>query len=436
MLSAKALKYVLVIGMLITGSINTLSKKAANDMRVEGLDYDRTHQKEDFKKPWAQTMVMFSGEMMCMLGYWFSNWRERKNASAANSAGPLLTADAHHYPEAAVNVTGRGGQQQQQQQQALLPPALNETSPFLFLFPACCDLLGTTLAGIGLLYVDASVWQMLRGSIIIFSGILSVIFLKKKFVAYHWTSIGIVTIGLACVGVAGLEHAKSEHKKKGSDKAALGIALVVAGQLCSAVQMVFEETFMKGRNLKPLRVVGMEGFWGFVVMACAVLPSLYFIHGDDHGSYENVKDAWHNLKHSGELVAFTMLYWGSIIFYNFCGLSVAKQLSTVHRTLIDALRTVVVWSVELIIYYGISKSFGEAWSDWSYLQSGGFVFLVIGTLCYNKVIRLPGFNYPPDDDETPVHSSPSSSSSSASATSSTQHHQSIEYSTSDGIEGF
>jgi len=30
------------------------------------------------------------------------------------------------------------------------------------------------VSGIGLLYVDASVWQMLRGSIIIFAGILSV----------------------------------------------------------------------------------------------------------------------------------------------------------------------------------------------------------------------------------------------------------------------
>ena len=29
-------------------------------------------------------------------------------------------------------------------------------------------------SGIGLVYVDASVWQMLRGSIIIFAGILSV----------------------------------------------------------------------------------------------------------------------------------------------------------------------------------------------------------------------------------------------------------------------
>ena len=44
----------------------------------------------------------------------------------------------------------------------------------IFVVPTICDLIGTTLSGIGLLYVPASVWQMLRGAIIIFAGILSV----------------------------------------------------------------------------------------------------------------------------------------------------------------------------------------------------------------------------------------------------------------------
>ena len=45
----------------------------------------------------------------------------------------------------------------------------------IFVIPTVCDLIGTTISGIGLLYVPASVWQMLRGAIIIFAGILSVI---------------------------------------------------------------------------------------------------------------------------------------------------------------------------------------------------------------------------------------------------------------------
>ena len=44
-------------------------------------------------------------------------------------------------------------------------------------------------AGIGLLYVNASVWQMLRGSIIIFTGVLSVSkvisFQDMKFIHKH-----------------------------------------------------------------------------------------------------------------------------------------------------------------------------------------------------------------------------------------------------------
>ena len=34
---------------------------------------------------------------------------------------------------------------------------------FICLLPACCDLGGTTLSGIGLLFTTASVFQMLRG---------------------------------------------------------------------------------------------------------------------------------------------------------------------------------------------------------------------------------------------------------------------------------
>jgi hypothetical protein len=37
-----------------------------------------------------------------------------------------------------------------------------------------------------LLFVAPSVWQMLRGSNILFTGILSVVFLKRRLYAYSW----------------------------------------------------------------------------------------------------------------------------------------------------------------------------------------------------------------------------------------------------------
>ncbi|XP_022808539.1 uncharacterized protein LOC111345517 [Stylophora pistillata] len=66
---------------------------------------------------------------------------------------------------------------------------------WIFAFPAVCDLFGTTLATIGLLYVKASVWQMLRGSIIIFTGLLSKIFLKRKLWPIHWIGMIVTVVG-------------------------------------------------------------------------------------------------------------------------------------------------------------------------------------------------------------------------------------------------
>jgi len=53
---------------------------------------------------------------------------------------------------------------------------------------------------IGLTLTYPSVFQMLRGSVIIFTGILSVLFLKRKLWAFEWLGMGLVTIGLAIVG--------------------------------------------------------------------------------------------------------------------------------------------------------------------------------------------------------------------------------------------
>merc|ERR1719433_1086898 len=82
-------------------------------------------------------------------------------------------------------------------------------------------------------------------------------------------------------------------------------------------------------------------------------------------------------------------------------MSVAKKLSSVHRTLIDALRTTLVWSVDVFIFYLIpgGKRYGEelTW-PWSAVQAVGFIVLICGTLIYNKIIKLPAWFYSADDE--------------------------------------
>jgi hypothetical protein len=77
-------------------------------------------------------------------------------------------------------------------------------------------------------------------------------------------------------------------------------------------------------------------------------------------------------------------YWISIAFYNFCGLAVVKSLSSVHRCLIDACQTIIVWSLDLSLFY-TTKQYGEKWNPKSSsIQLIGFAVMIMGTFIYEK----------------------------------------------------
>ena len=82
-------------------------------------------------------------------------------------------------------------------------------------------------------------------------------------------------------------------------------------------------------------------------------------------------------------------YWISIAFYNFCGLAVAKALSSVHRCLVDACRTIVVWSIDLLMFR-LTSQYGEPWKPGSSpIQLCGFAVMVLGTFTYYQVDGHP-----------------------------------------------
>ncbi|CAL1536291.1 unnamed protein product [Lymnaea stagnalis] len=355
----------LMLGMLITGSINTLTKKVQLQCISEGYHYENSTswKPHTFNHPWFQTWLMFIGESTCLIGLFIMRHRQKKERERVTAWSNKL---GHNPPE--VEHHPRVWQ-------------------WILIIPTICDLLGTSLAGIGLIYVDASVWQMLRGAIIIFAGILSKVFLKRKLKPIHWLGMSVVMVGLILVGCSSV----FKNKNSEDSKAILGIVLILAGQLVSACQMIIEELFLKKRNFPPLQVVGMEGMFGFLLMTFIILPSMYFVPGSDaHGSYENSLDALVQMGNDAKLMVMCFLYLLSIAFYNFFGLAVTRSLTAVHRTLIDACRTIIVWLASLFVYYVINKDYGEPF-DKSYglLQVDGFAFLLIGTALYNQLMDVP-----------------------------------------------
>lgn len=69
----------------------------------------------------------------------------------------------------------------------------------------------------------------------------------------------------------------------------------------------------------------------------------------------------------------------SIAFFNFAGISVTKEISATTRTVLDSIRTLVVWLFSLSV----------GWEHYSALQLFGFVLLVAGIMIHNDVYFRP-----------------------------------------------
>jgi len=375
-------KNLLIAVFLITGSINTMTKKwqfqscgpsiyskfTSKDIIDNADCYSASSATPSpssdvllrhFHKPWTQNIQMFIGEALVLILF-----VARKPARAREL----------HESRAA----GEG----------------SKPAPFyIFLLPACCDILGTGVGGVGMLFISASVWQMMRGSLMIFAALWSVIFLKKKLPCYNWIAVGVSALGLLLVGVSAI---LDEDGDKGSSNVPLGILITVVSQAFAAAQMVVEEIFVKGYGAPPEQVVGSEGVWGVILMII-ILFVMYWIPGNDAGSYENAVDSVHMLFNSSQLLIFVAFYLVSIAFFNFCGVTIAGKLSTVTRTINDAMRTMIIWSIEIFVYYCISEDFGSKWAAHSWVQLLGFMLLILGTLIKNAIVKLPLVKY--DEDE-------------------------------------
>ncbi|XP_045160755.1 solute carrier family 35 member F6-like [Mercenaria mercenaria] len=356
----------LMAGMLITGSIVTLCKKAQNDCVVNGYK-SKDH---SFNHPWFQTWMMCSAQILCLIGLHIQRRRKLQEYRKEMTQNEVQ------------NVTPKI---------EIGPPVHARMCQWILIVPTCCSLISVSLTGTGLLYVDASIMLMLKGSVIIFAGIFSVLFLKRKLKLTHWLGMVIVILGLVLAGCSSVF--KSQGHKTIGGKTVTGIILVIGAQVVTGGQIILEEAVLKKRNLQSLHVVGMKGIYGFTLMSFIVLPVLYFLPGDNvHGSYENSVDALYQISNSIQLFMLCLLYIVSVAFYNYFAMAVVRSLTAVHSTLIDACRTILVWGVGLTIYYGFDKNFGEPF-DKSYgiLQIDGFLCLVIGTAIYKQLLDIRNF---------------------------------------------
>merc|ERR1712176_837765 len=71
--------------------------------------------------------------------------------------------------------------------------------------PSFLDLSNVVLSNIGLVWVSSSIYQMTRGSVVVFSAILSVQMLGRRLYSHQYWAIGFVCSAVVLVGIAGIK---------------------------------------------------------------------------------------------------------------------------------------------------------------------------------------------------------------------------------------
>jgi len=354
--------------MIVTGTMNTLTTK----MQFTSTSINADGKEATFSKPWFGTFNMVLAMMLVGLV---------DKTVRSTCVKPSPPPDAAYVP-----LGDSAG------------PSYNKKVA-LVAIPAAFDVLATAMCCMGMLYIPASVWQMLRGSAIVFCALLSVCFLKRKLYAFNWIGLVIAVFGITMVGLSNiLSNGSDESSSNSSDVAELtfGMTLVISGMVVQAGQVIAEEWLMKDVDLPAMQIVGWEGAWGTLIMIVIVYPLLYTIPGDDHGHLEDVYDTFVMVKNSTPLLILVLVYLFSCGTFNASGIAVTGALTAVHRMMLDASRTMVIWAFGLAVgHISPSSPFGEQWTPYSYLQLVGFVILVLGQGIYGEIIKVPGIWYPP-----------------------------------------
>lgn len=346
-----AFHIIIAVVMVSTGTINTLAAKWADRLPSPGSNPRPEHV---FIHPYLQAVMMFIGEMSCIFA--FKIWYYYKVCRKQD-----------------ISVFG--------------PQKFN---PLVWAIPALCDLCGTSTMYLALTWTYAASFQMLRGSVIIFTGILSVAFLGNKLKIHHWVGMVTVIVGLAVVGVGDVVYFKGGQGLT-KEYVLAGDLLIILAQGIVAIQMTVEEKIIKKYEVPPLQGVGWEGVFGFSVLIVLLFP-MYFIpwhlpasqdFWQDTTRFEDSVDGLKQIFNSPLLLLSTIGLIVSIAFFNFSGLTVTQKMSATTRMVLDSVRTIFIWVFSLAV----------KWQKFEPLQPVGYFILFVGTCIYYDLIIMPSIRW-------------------------------------------
>ena len=331
----------LIMGiMLATGTLSTLVSKALNEQSSQG---------HYFHHAYFQAASMFIGEAMCLAVYRAYSALDPSIKSSFNVSIIVTKSDK----------------------------LISRFGKFVYTVPTFFDLVASSLSYLGLIFIAPSVYQMMKGFIIVVVAVFSVVFLKSKLYRHQILGCGLATIGVIIVGTVSILFQAAS-----ASNPVLGCVLVLCAQFFTGGMFVVEELFFSKIKIDPLYAVGLEGLFGVGYFAI-LLPILYFIPCNlEFCLGGRVEDSILAFKQIGSNSAIALFWVATMIIiaaFNWSGISTTKHASSLSRSTLQCAKTILVWVCSMILQ----------WETFLWPQLIGFVILAIGTMIYNEVIVIP-----------------------------------------------
>lgn len=260
--------------------------------------------------------------------------------------------------------------------------------------PALCDLLATVFQNIAFLYLKPSIWQMMRGSILLFTALFAIFYRHKKLHVVDWMGVIITIVGITIVGISSIFNDSSDDSENLKDVSVkmqiLAMFFIIIAQGLQAFQTIVEEELLHDVNATESEIVSYEGIWGLFFSTFIAMPIANLTPetaGD--GIYENSLESFYMIFHSWRILVAEIFYIFIVICYNQTGMMITEFSTAIHRNIYEALRSMVVWMVSVIFYYAFpSLGAGEGLNLMSLVQLLGFSVSILGSFIYNRVIKF------------------------------------------------
>jgi hypothetical protein len=397
---------IIFLAAIVTGTACSICSKTMMELHGNGITGDM----ERFTKPLFQTFGMFIGMLFGLIMHVtvvvfkipFPGYEHEDTSSASASSTSVL-------PTIQDSKTLSYGSITKEEKEALMKTnsaatittqytTMSSVPLWMYFFlgiPAIFDLGATALCMMGLRYLDVSIYQLLRGSGIIFVALVKQHVLGDHLYTFQWWGVAWNVVSVFLVGATAILNSEDEGveasgtaARYGGGEALLGILLVMTGAFVQAMQFIFEEKVMTMDEAAapPLLLIGMEGLWGTILCLTIMYPLAYYLPGDDHGSYEDPFNTWHMVTHSSTIQWAFLVYFFAIFAYNMFAILVTYSLNSIWHAILDNFRPITVWCTDMFIFYAIVElqgKFGEPWTKYSWVQLLGMMVLLYGTAVYN-----------------------------------------------------